>query len=215
MTLTPLETTFLDSVRAVLRAQDKDLTGLQRHYRAVLAKYHPDRNPGDAAAEERSKRANALFGATNNFVRTDSEEAGHALRQALTPYRTKTPSKAPTTKGGASNSRPQAGSVPPRRRPAQPRSPRATRAHRSAYTRNPPRPSSGRPAGVFETIARAAACVAASVLLIVAWQIGTSEHDARIELQSLRASILTLRAQNLHLQHNCTSPASNYGTARR
>lgn len=64
--------------------RDAEFTVIEAAHRALLKRYHPDRNPGDAKAADRAKAANAAFDvlkdsdARARYDRTLSPEGGQA-----------------------------------------------------------------------------------------------------------------------------------------
>ena len=47
-------------------SKSADADEIKRAYRALALKYHPDKNPGDKAAEEKFKNINEAYGALSD-----------------------------------------------------------------------------------------------------------------------------------------------------
>ena len=67
---------YYDTLGVSKNADAKEIKGA---YRKVAMKYHPDKNPGDSAAEEKFKEAAEAYSVlSDNQKRTQYDQFGHA-----------------------------------------------------------------------------------------------------------------------------------------
>ena len=58
---------------------------IKRAYRALAKKYHPDRNPGDAAAAQKMREINAAYEQIKDPDKAQQPGAGGGYAPALSP----------------------------------------------------------------------------------------------------------------------------------
>lgn len=114
---------------------------VKKAHRELVGRYHPDRNPDNSAAEEKTKEVNAAFDAYEE-EREDQLENERAARQRSDEQASHRQARAPQSDAASAFGDAMRGSSPPKQSPRSPPPPQPPRQPSPGTPPQPPQPSS-------------------------------------------------------------------------